>query len=128
MESIMNTTTIGILCLAVLLAAAIIAALVRGFSKSRRPLQVTQVPPSNGTRKGGPAQDIIAEEMSTAPSTRPAEALTNPTPAYGREVRAALPPSCPACGSPVRPNEVKWLDGNVAECSYCGRILHGKLP
>jgi hypothetical protein len=119
-------TTIGILCLAVLLAAVIIAALVRAFSKSRRTLQTTQAPPSGGTQQSSLSQEIIAEEKNTAPVILPAEVFTNPT--FSREVRAALPPSCPACGSPVRPNEVKWLDGNVAECSYCGRILHGKLP
>jgi hypothetical protein len=31
-----------------------------------------------------------------------------------------LPTHCPACGAPVRPDEVEWLDDVTAECVFCG--------
>lgn len=39
---------------------------------------------------------------------------------------ASLPTHCPACGGPLRPTEVEWLDGLTAECPYCGSPLRGK--
>lgn len=34
--------------------------------------------------------------------------------------RPILPTHCPACGAPVRPDEVEWLDEATAECAFCG--------
>ena len=34
--------------------------------------------------------------------------------------RPVLPTHCPACGAPLRPDEVEWLDEVTAECGYCG--------
>ncbi len=34
--------------------------------------------------------------------------------------RPTLPTHCPACGAPLRPDEVEWLDKATAECGYCG--------
>jgi hypothetical protein len=34
--------------------------------------------------------------------------------------RPILPTHCPACGAPVRPDEVEWLDDVTAECIFCG--------
>jgi hypothetical protein len=34
--------------------------------------------------------------------------------------RPILPTHCPACGAPVRPDEVEWLDDVTAECVFCG--------
>ena len=31
-----------------------------------------------------------------------------------------LPTHCPACGAPVRPDEVEWLDDVTVECAFCG--------
>ena len=31
-----------------------------------------------------------------------------------------LPAHCSACGGPLRPDEVDWLDATTAECPYCG--------
>lgn len=31
-----------------------------------------------------------------------------------------LPTHCPACGAPVRTDEVEWLDDVTAECVFCG--------
>ena len=36
------------------------------------------------------------------------------------EKRPALPPHCPSCGAPLRPDEVEWSDDVTAECGYCG--------
>jgi hypothetical protein len=35
-----------------------------------------------------------------------------------------LPTHCPACGAPLRPDEVEWLDEATAECGYCGSPVH----
>jgi hypothetical protein len=37
-----------------------------------------------------------------------------------RAGRPTLPVHCPACGAPVHPDEVDWLDDVTAECEYCG--------
>lgn len=34
--------------------------------------------------------------------------------------RSVLPVHCPACGAPLRPDEVEWLDEVTAGCGYCG--------
>lgn len=34
--------------------------------------------------------------------------------------RPVLPTHCPACGAPLRPDEVEWLDEVTAGCGYCG--------
>ncbi|MBI4761546.1 MAG: hypothetical protein ACOYYF_02425 [Chloroflexota bacterium] len=34
--------------------------------------------------------------------------------------RGVLPTHCPACGAPLRPSDVEWLDERTAECGYCG--------
>ena len=31
-----------------------------------------------------------------------------------------LPTHCPACGAPLRPDEVEWLNETTAECAFCG--------
>jgi hypothetical protein len=31
-----------------------------------------------------------------------------------------LPTHCPACGGPLRSDEVDWIDEETAECSFCG--------
>ncbi len=40
--------------------------------------------------------------------------------------RPALPTHCPACGGPVRPDEVEWLDGQTAECAFCGSPIRAE--
>jgi hypothetical protein len=34
-----------------------------------------------------------------------------------------LPATCPKCGAPARPNEVRWTGEQSADCSYCGTNL-----
>ena len=31
-----------------------------------------------------------------------------------------LPTHCPACGGPVRSDEIEWIDDQTAECPFCG--------
>lgn len=40
--------------------------------------------------------------------------------------RLALPSHCPACGAPLRPDEVEWLDDAAAVCEYCGSPVYGE--
>ena len=42
------------------------------------------------------------------------------TPPESPAKRATLPTHCRACGAPVRPDEVEWLDDITAECIFCG--------
>jgi hypothetical protein len=37
--------------------------------------------------------------------------------------RGELPARCSACGAPVKPDDVTWLDPQTAECPYCGSVL-----
>lgn len=37
-----------------------------------------------------------------------------------------LPTRCPACGGPVDPRKVEWVDPSTAECSYCGGMIRAK--
>jgi hypothetical protein len=37
-----------------------------------------------------------------------------------------LPLSCPSCGGVVDPSEVEWVDGLMAQCSFCGTMLLGE--
>ncbi len=40
--------------------------------------------------------------------------------------RAGLPPACATCASPLRGDEVTWLDARTIECAYCGEQIHLK--
>ena len=59
------------------------------------------------------AAEIEALLKGVAPST---PAITEPVPVK----KPILPTHCPACGAPLRPDEVEWLDEVTAECGYCG--------
>jgi hypothetical protein len=37
--------------------------------------------------------------------------------------RRQLPAKCSACGAPIKPDDVTWLDSQSAECPYCGSVL-----
>lgn len=43
---------------------------------------------------------------------RPGTGLAKPRP--------VLPTNCPACGGPIRSDEVEWVDDVTAECPFCG--------
>ncbi|MGC1375636.1 MAG: hypothetical protein WA821_05410 [Anaerolineales bacterium] len=36
------------------------------------------------------------------------------------EEQPLLPTHCPACGGPIRSDEVDWIDDQTAECQFCG--------
>jgi hypothetical protein len=55
----------------------------------------------------------LIPDFETAPAV--------PTP----PTRPALPAHCPACGAPLRPDEVDWVDETAALCEYCGGPVHG---
>lgn len=42
------------------------------------------------------------------------------------EKRAQLPTQCPHCGAPLHPEQVVWLDGQNAECTFCGNLVRGE--
>lgn len=56
------------------------------------------------------------DKLRTPPGARPAAARPMPR-------RGELPAKCPACGAPIKPDEVTWLDPDSAECPYCGSVL-----
>jgi hypothetical protein len=45
-----------------------------------------------------------------------------PSPAFVQRP-GILPSTCPQCGGPVRPGEVKWTSDHSTVCSYCGSNL-----
>ena len=54
---------------------------------------------------------------------RLAEAPPGARPARPAMARRELPAKCSACGGPVKPDDVTWLDPQTAECPYCGSVL-----
>jgi len=61
----------------------------------------------------------IPPERRAPPGARPA---AWPFAARGM-ARRELPAKCSACGGPVKPDDVTWLDAQTAECPYCGSVL-----
>jgi hypothetical protein len=53
------------------------------------------------------------------PGARPAAWPSTARPMARRE----LPTKCSACGAPVKPDDLTWLDPRTAECPYCGSVL-----
>jgi hypothetical protein len=45
------------------------------------------------------------------------------TPAAASAEARHLPTHCPACGGPLRSDEVEWADEVTAECPYCGSAV-----
>jgi hypothetical protein len=65
-------------------------------------------------------QAWLGQRLQTAPAFA-VSAAAYPTGAH----RSSLPPQCPACGAPLRPDEVEWLAEDRAECAYCGSVVPG---
>ncbi len=61
----------------------------------------------------------VPPERRQPPGARPA----GWPPAARRMARRELPARCSACGGPVKPDDVTWLDPQTAECPYCGSVL-----
>jgi hypothetical protein len=60
------------------------------------------------------AQEVSAVVHSHRPAI--AEMPTERLPAR----RPVLPTACPACGGPLRSDEMDWIDELTAECPFCG--------
>jgi hypothetical protein len=69
----------------------------------------------------------VPPERRAPPGARPAAWPSAARPALsiaeGPMARRALPAKCSACGGPVKPDDVTWLDSQTAECPYCGSVL-----
>jgi hypothetical protein len=74
--------------------------------------RLAEVPPER-------RQPLGARPAGWPPTSRPALSAVEGPPMTRRE----LPAKCPACGAPVKPDDVTWLDPQTAECPYCGSVL-----
>jgi hypothetical protein len=62
----------------------------------------------------------VPPERRVSPGAGPA---VWPSIARPPRARRELPAKCSACGAPVKPDDVTWLDPQSAECPYCGSVL-----
>jgi len=62
----------------------------------------------------------VPPERRRPPGARPAAWPSTARPAMARR---ELPAKCPACGAPIKPDDITWLDPQTAECPYCGSVL-----
>ncbi len=60
--------------------------------------------------------DALVKEFGLVVGAIPA-ATVSATP------RGSLPTNCPKCGAPLHASEANWIDGNTAECAYCGTSI-----
>jgi hypothetical protein len=67
------------------------------------------------------AQEISRLVHSHIPAISESPTQRGPDPS-----RVTLPVHCPACGGPVRSDEVDWIDANTAECSFCGSPIRAE--
>lgn len=70
-------------------------------------------------------QEVEARLAEAPPGRRqPSGARPAVWPSTARPMaRRALPTKCSACGAPIKPDDVTWLDPGTAECPYCGSVL-----
>jgi hypothetical protein len=71
-------------------------------------------------------QEVEARLDEVPPGRRPppgAHPAAWPPVARPMARRGELPARCSACGAPVKPDDVTWLDPQTAECPYCGSVL-----
>jgi len=81
-------------------------------------------------RFGQRAVDELSELGLEKEADEIAAFLADKLPENAREQKAdshpALPTQCPACGAPLRSDEVMWIDRNTAECLFCGNPVRGE--
>jgi len=65
-------------------------------------------------------QEVEARLTEVPPGRRPPPGAR---PARSPMTRREMPVKCSACGAPVKPDDVTWLDPQTAECPYCGLVL-----
>jgi len=71
-------------------------------------------------------QEVEARLAEVPPGRRPppgARPAGWPPAARPMARRGELPARCSACGAPIKPDDVTWLDPDSAECPYCGSVL-----
>ncbi len=61
------------------------------------------------------SQEIAVLISANMPAIADLPTQQGPDPA-----RVSLPTHCPACGGPLRSDEVDWVDHNTVECPFCG--------
>jgi len=69
------------------------------------------------------AADELSRDLQTQLSQAGIDAAALGQPGLPAPGRGSLPAHCPACGAPLRPDEVDWVDATSAECPYCGTIV-----
>lgn len=87
--------------------------------------QVTESMHAQGAEEAAGAfearvRDLLAEfghRWADVPEV--VDAASGVSPDEGRR----LPPNCPACYAPLRPDEVEWAAPGRAQCTYCGSIV-----
>ncbi len=62
---------------------------------------------------GDTAMEPLPSHLDPAPPSASPAAVPSAAPRL-------LPTKCPACGGPLRSNEVEWVDESTAECPFCG--------
>ena len=67
------------------------------------------------------AADMLQREYED--KVKPFRAYAPASPAQGKR----LPSNCPHCGAAARSDEVDWIDGQSAECNYCGGVIQTEL-
>ena len=81
-------------------------------------------------RFGQRAVDELKELNLNQEADEVAAFLADKLPENAREQKAdshpALPIQCPACGAPLRLDEVMWIDQDTAECAFCGNPVRGE--
>lgn len=66
-------------------------------------------------------QEWVKTQIFTAGAEPKQEEAPPPAEAHPR-----LPTACPACGGPLRPDEIEWTDAVTAECQFCGSLIRSE--
>ena len=74
---------------------------------------------SSKLRANGLASAADTLQREYADKVKPFRSFAPASPAQGKR----LPSNCPHCGAAARSDEVDWIDGQSAECNYCGGVI-----
>ena len=69
-------------------------------------------------RNLGKAADSLQAEFGKQVGSLPQPQVQPQVPGQQR-----LPPTCPQCGTPVRGDEIEWINQYSAECIFCGSVI-----
>lgn len=70
-------------------------------------------------RSNGMASAADTLQREYGEQVKPFRNFVPASPAQGKH----LPTNCPHCGAAARSDEVDWIDGQSAECVYCGGVI-----